>query len=366
VKNLRMPSIFDEYNSVQIRWDFLLQLQENYSLQKHNTLGLDVRARYLVVARNKNQLAEAIEFARERSVKVLVLGGGSNIVFTGDFDGLVLMPDIRGVDTSAVDVKSAHPDFQQLVIGAGENWHGLVRRTLEMGFSGLENLSMIPGLAGASPIQNIGAYGQELEKVFIQLEAMDAATGEELIFDHAGCEFGYRQSIFKTTLRDRLVITSITLALSKEFIPILGYKDLGEELDRGKISALTAVDVSNAVMAIRSRKLPDPMVLGNVGSFFKNPDVSLEQFEHIKKTHSSVPSRQQDDSHFKIPAAWLIEEAGMKGVSVGDAMVSEQHALVIVNRGNASPEDISALSKEIEHRIHDQFGISLDMEPVRY
>ena len=162
-----MPSIFDGYNSLQIRWDFLLLLQENYSLQKHNTFGLDVRARYLVVARSKNQLAEAIAFARERSVKVLVLGGGSNIVFKGDFDGLVLMPDIRGVDTSPVDVKSAHPVVQQVVIGAGENWHGIVRRTLEMGFSGLENLSMIPGLAGASPMQNIGAYGQELEKVFI-------------------------------------------------------------------------------------------------------------------------------------------------------------------------------------------------------
>jgi len=343
-----------------------LLLQENYSLRKHNTLGLDVRARYLVAARNKNQLAEAIAFAREKSIKVLLLGGGSNIVFTGDFDGLVLMPDIRGVDVSAVDVKSAHPGVRQVVIGAGENWHGLVRRTLEMGFSGLENLSMIPGLSGAAPIQNIGAYGQELEKVFIQLEAIDTTTGEELIFDHAGCEFGYRQSIFKTTLRDRFVIMRITLALSTEFSPILGYRDLDEELDSRNITAPSAVHVSDAVMAIRSRKLPDPAVLGNVGSFFKNPNVSLAHFEHIKKTHSSVPSRQQDDSHFKIPAAWLIEEAGLKGVSVGDAMVSEQHALVIVNQGEASPEDILALAKEIEHQIHDQFGISLDMEPVLY
>jgi UDP-N-acetylmuramate dehydrogenase len=343
-----------------------LLLQENYRLRKHNTLGLDVRARYLVIARNKNQLAEAIAFARKRNIKVLVLGGGSNIVLTGDFDGLVLMPDIRGVDVSTADVKSTHPGVQQLEIGAGENWHGLVRQTLEMGFSGLENLSMIPGLAGASPIQNIGAYGQELEKVFIQLEAMDTATGEELIFDHAACEFGYRQSIFKTTLRDKLVITRITLALSTEYTPILGYKDLGEQLGSRNITAPNAVDVSDAVMAIRSRKLPDPAVLGNVGSFFKNPDVSPKQFEHIKKMHPSVPSRQQDDSHFKIPAAWLIEVAGMKGVSVGDAMVSEQHALVIVNRGNASPGDILALAKEIEHRVHDQFGISLDMEPVLY
>jgi UDP-N-acetylmuramate dehydrogenase len=242
----------------------------------------------------------------------------------------------------------------------------LVRRSLEMGFSGLENLSMIPGLAGASPIQNIGAYGQELEKVFIKLEAMDTTTGELLIFDHAACEFGYRQSIFKSTLRDKFVITRITLALSTEFAPNLEYKELSEELDRGAVSAPNAVDVSDAVMAIRSRKLPDPAVLGNVGSFFKNPDVSLEQVERIKKIHPNVPSRQQDDFQFKIPAAWLIEEAGMKGVSVGDAMVSEQHALVIVNRGKASSEEVLALRKEIEHRVHDQFGISLDMEPVLY
>jgi UDP-N-acetylmuramate dehydrogenase len=225
---------------------------------------------------------------------------------------------------------------------------------------------MIPGLAGASPIQNIGAYGQELEKVFIKLEAMDTTTGEELIFDHAACEFGYRQSIFKSTLRDKFVITRITLALSTEFAPILEYKELREELDRGAFSAPNAVEVSDAVMTIRSRKLPDPAVLGNVGSFFKNPDVSQEQVERIKKMYPNVPSRQQDEFQFKIPAAWLIEEAGLKGVSVGDAMVSEQHALVIVNRGKASPEEILALRKEIEHRVHDQFGISLDMEPVLY
>lgn len=341
-------------------------LHENDSLLKRNTLGLDVRARYLVVARDKSQVAEALTFAGEKNLKVLVLGGGSNIVFTGDFDGLVLIPDIRGIDVIGVDDKSVYTDVQHVVIGAGENWHQLVRKTLELGLCGLENLSMIPGLVGASPIQNIGAYGQELENVFVHLEAMDIKSGEELTFDNASCEFGYRQSIFKASLRDKLVVTSITLALSNKFVPMLGYGALGEELHKHKITVPSAFDVSDAVMSIRSRKLPDPAVIGNVGSFFKNPPVTREQFLSIQTIHPGIPSHQTGDFHYKIPAAWLIEEVGMKGVSVGDAMVSEQHALVIVNQGKASPGDILSLRKKIEHRVYDQFGIHLEMEPVLY
>lgn len=336
-----------------------MHIQENYSLLQRNTLGLDVRARYFMVARDKDQLAEGLAFADDKNLKLLVLGEGSNIVFTGHFEGLILIPDFKGIHMREVDAST-----RQVVIGAGESWHRLVRKTLESGLSGLENLSMIPGLVGASPIQNIGAYGQELEKVFIELEAVDIATGEELIFDNTSCEFGYRQSIFKAGLKGRMVVTSITLSLSTEFVPILGYRDLVEELDRHKITSPNAVEVSNAVMAIRSRKLPNPALIGNVGSFFKNPEVSAEQFAQIQTIRPDVPSHQQGNSHFKIPAAWLIEEAGMKGASVGDALVSTQHALVIVNRGKARPKDILSLRKEIEHRVHDHFGIHLEMEPV--
>lgn len=328
--------------------------QENYNLLQHNTLGLDVRARYFLVAQDKFQLIEALALASKKNLTVLVLGAGSNIVFTGDFDGLVLIPNIRGVEVKG----------HQVVIGAGENWHQLVRNTLDQGLSGLENLSMIPGLVGAAPIQNIGAYGQELANVFVQLEALDIGSGEEMTFDGSSCEFGYRDSIFKNQLRGAVVITGITLALATEFVPILAYKDLGEELDSRKISEPTAVEVSDAVMSIRRRKLPDPALTGNVGSFFKNPVVTQEQLTSIEARHSKVPLRQQDDIHYKIPAAWLIEQAGMKGASVGDAMVSEQHSLVIVNLGNAGPADITRLREEIQHRVHDQFGLHLEMEPV--
>ena len=331
-------------------------LQENFKLTRLNTLGLDASARYFCRAQSQQDLSEVLAFAREEKLSILVLGGGSNIVFSGNIDGLVLMLDFRGVQV----------DGQKVIAGAGENWHWLVRHTLQTGLFGLENLSLIPGLVGAAPIQNIGAYGQELDRVFVELAATDLATGEEVQFTSSDCCFGYRHSIFKDELKDRMAITRITLRLSPDFKPILGYQDVADELDSRGQSSPVAMDVSDAVIAVRQRKLPDPGKLGNVGSFFKNPELQSQKLEILRQSWPDVPSRQLPDGVHKIPAAWLIEQAGMKGLSIGDAMVSTQHALVIVNQGNASSSDILALSAKVAKQVLDEFGIELEMEPVLY
>ncbi|MCZ6502787.1 MAG: UDP-N-acetylmuramate dehydrogenase [Gammaproteobacteria bacterium] len=333
-----------------------MQLQENFSLAKHNTLGLDISTRYFCRAHCQQELSEVLAFAREEKLRILVLGGGSNIVFTKNFDGLVLMLDFRGVQV----------DGQKVTVGAGENWHWLVRHTLQRGLFGLENLSLIPGLAGAAPIQNIGAYGQELDQVFVELEATDLSTGEEINFTSSDCCFGYRHSIFKDELKDRMAITHITLRLCSDFTPILNYQDVVNELESLGEGIPTATDISDAVIAVRKRKLPNPDKQGNVGSFFKNPEMQSQKLEKFKQRWPDVPSRQLQSGVHKIPAAWLIEKAGMKGMSIGDAAVSTLHALVIVNRGNASSGDVLGLGARVEKQVLAEFGIRLEIEPVFY
>lgn len=333
-----------------------LRLQENFNLATYNTLGLAVSARYFCKVQSQLDLSEVLAFAREEKLRILVLGGGSNIVFSGNFDGLVLMLDFRGVRI----------DGQSVTVGAGENWHWLVRHTLQAGLFGLENLSLIPGLVGAAPIQNIGAYGQELERVFVKLAATDLSTGEETNFTSSDCRFGYRHSIFKDELKDRMAITQITLRLCSDFRPILSYQDVTDELGKRGGSESMAMGISDAVIAVRQRKLPDPDKLGNVGSFFKNPEMQSQKLERLKQRWPKLPSRRLHNGAHKIPAAWLIEKAGMKGKSIGDAMVSTQHALVIVNQGNASSKEILALAARVEQQVLVEFDIQLEMEPVLY
>jgi|TARA_B100002003_G_scaffold237320_1_gene254281 UDP-N-acetylmuramate dehydrogenase len=333
-----------------------LLFHENFSLATHNTLGLDIRARYFCSAENLQDLSEVLAFARDGKLEILVLGGGSNVVFSGDFDGLVLRIDFQGMEF----------DDQKVVVGAGVNWHRLVQHSLERELFGLENLSLIPGLAGAAPIQNIGAYGQELDGVFVALAATDLSTGEELVLTRSDCHFGYRNSIFKGELKDRVAITQITLQLSSDFLPILEYQELVNELERRKIDLPTALDISDAVVAIRKHKLPDPSVVGNAGSFYKNPELSSQTLANLRHSCPNVPSHKTEQGLHKVPAAWLIEQAGMKGESVGDALVSTQHALVIVNKGNARCHDVLALAAKIEQQVQSQFGVLLEMEPVLY
>ena len=331
-------------------------ISENINLATCNTFHIDVNARYFCDVASDDELIDALSFARARDIEVIVLGGGSNIIFTQSFDGLVLRPAYKGVKISG----------ETITIGAGENWHAMVRYCLEQGLSGIENLSLIPGSCGAAPIQNIGAYGQEFADVFIGLQGFHRHTGEKLKMNKEDCIFAYRDSVFKQQLKEKIIISEITLKLSKEYMPVVGYQGIEAILTENDISSPTAMDVSDAVMALRKRKLPDPVEQGNAGSFFKNPIISLELLETFGKDWPNMPSHRGQDGLYKIPAAWLIENSGMKGHRIGDASVSLQHALVIVNEGNATGIDVLALRDEIQSRVEREFGLVLEVEPTFY
>jgi len=289
----------------------------------------------------------------------LVLGGGSNLLLTGDFDGLVLHMGNKGIgiigeDRNAVYVKAA----------AGECWHQFVLWTLQQGLGGLENLSLIPGSVGAAPIQNIGAYGVELKDRFHALTAFDFETGQTFVLDNAACRFGYRDSIFKREMRENAVVLDVTFALPKQWQPSVQYAELAQELAVRSLEAPTPEQISQAIIAIRSRKLPDPAVIGNAGSFFKNPVVSKERRDALFSRFPALVSYPQADGSFKLAAGWLIDQCGWKGKSLGLAGVYEKQALVLVNRGGATGEEIAQLAKAIQEDVLSTFGVMLDPEPV--
>lgn len=331
-----------------------LEIQQDRELTSLNTLGLPVRAEYFVSARSEQDVSEALEYARDNSLPVTVLGGGSNVVFTGDRRGLVIFVALPGILF----------DNERVEAGAGENWHHTVLASLEQGLSGIENLSLIPGSVGAAPIQNIGAYGAELAAVFDSLTAIDRGTLEVVEMTRSDCRFGYRDSIFKGDLRERMVITRVRLALRSTFEPNLTYEALHRELDHCT-GELTPLAISEAVCAIRRRKLPDPERQGNVGSFFKNPVVTAHVLAALQREYGDVPHWAFGDGH-KLAAGWLIEQCGLKGVTRGGAMISSRHALVIVNRGDATPRDVVELAGHVQARVQESFDIALEIEPVLY
>lgn len=336
--------------------DVTLEIQPHQSLAGLNTLGLDVTAEHLVVVRSEAEIREALTFARDRSMAVTVLGGGSNVVLAGNIAGLVIVVGIPGILFDG-DVVEA---------GAGEAWHQLVLSSLEQGLCGVENLSLIPGSVGAAPIQNIGAYGAELDAVFDSLTAVDRATLDVVTFDRAQCEFGYRDSIFKRSAIDQFIITSVRLTLSHQFTANLAYDELKRELDEQGV-APTARLVSETVCRIRARKLPDPRHIGNVGSFFKNPVVTNEMLGNIRRSHPGVRAWPQGESHSKVAAGWLIEASGLKGHHVGGAAMSSQHALVMINaEGKATPGHVMSLASEVKKAVADRFDVELEIEPVVY
>ncbi|RJG05575.1 UDP-N-acetylmuramate dehydrogenase [Noviherbaspirillum cavernae] len=336
-----------------------LPIQYDYSLRANNTFGIDAKAHAYLPVDSVEMLESVRRDASLRALPRMVLGGGSNIVLTRDFPGIVLHMCGKGIEVVGHDMNATH-----VRAAAGENWHGFVQWTLQNGLNGLENLSLIPGSVGAAPIQNIGAYGVEIKDCFHELTAFDLESGRTFTIDKAGCAFGYRDSIFKRQLHDRAVILDVTFALPKQWRPNLQYADVVQEIDARKIATPTARDISDAVIAIRTRKLPDPAVIGNAGSFFKNPIVSAAQRDALLERYPRMVSYAQSDESCKLAAGWLIDQCGWKGRSLGRAGVYEKQALVLVNRGGASGREVERLASAIQADVKAKFGVMLEPEPV--
>lgn len=333
-----------------------MNIQENISLKDHNTFGIDVKARFFVEITGLVQLQKVLDL--KAYPKKFMIGGGSNMLLTKDIDALVMHIQLKGISLVHED-----EDTVEIKVMAGENWHELVMWSLEQGYGGLENLSLIPGNVGTTPIQNIGAYGVELKDVFVSCAAMDIKTGELQGFDREACKFGYRDSIFKQEAKDKYIITSVNLKLTKKgHVLHTGYGSIEKELREKGIVHPTIKDVSDAVISIRQSKLPDPKKIGNSGSFFKNPIISKKTFDKFIKKHPGAPFYEMEENEYKIPAGWLIEQCGFKGKRFGDAGVHEKQALVLVNYGNATGKEILALAQNIQDEVKKKYNIKIQPE----
>ena len=341
-------------------------LEEHVSLRPYNTFGLDVRARYFARFASVEVLRQLLARPEAQAGPLLILGGGSNLLLTQDFGGVVLKNELKGLEISGED-----PDTHTALLraGAGEGWHGLVEYALSEGLSGVENLSLIPGTVGAAPLQNIGAYGAELQDTFERLEALEISTGRLRVFSKEDCGFGYRESVFKSALKNQFVVTAVVLRLHRAAAarPVnSSYGAIRDTLaDLGIATEPTPRDVSAAVVHIRRSKLPDPAEIGNAGSFFKNPEVSQRKFDELKTRYPALPGYPVPGG-VKVPAGWLIEQAGFKGLrrgaGAGTHGVHAQQALVLVNHGGATGQELRALAEEIIRAVGTQFGIELHPE----
>ena len=331
----------------------VLNFQKDVSLLPYNTFGIDVKSKKFVSVRSTDELKAVLNQNQEK--RLLVLGGGSNLLLTKDFDGLTLRIENRGIQIVHEEQRSA-----KVKVAAGENWHYFVMWCLDNDLGGIENLALIPGSVGAAPIQNIGAYGVELSQVFESCEALSIETGELKIFNIEECEFGYRNSIFKNSLKEQYIITSVQFNLSKApHQTNTSYKELSEKFD-GKSPSIQSI--AQAVVEIRSAKLPDPGQIGNSGSFFKNPVIPSKQFTELQQQYPEIPHYPDQGGKIKIPAAWLIDSLGYKGYRVNDAGVHQKQALVLVNYGNASGTEIQKIAYEIRDKILENFAINLEFE----
>ncbi len=336
-------------------------MQENRSLKAYNTFGVDVSAKYFVEVSYVEELIEIFKNAptqKRSNSKTLFLGGGSNILLTKDFDGLVIQLNLKGISEEIVNENEVLVTSQ-----TGENWHEFVAYCLNKNYGGLENLSLIPGNVGTSPMQNIGAYGTEIKDTFVRCKVLNLETLEVEEFDHEKCNFGYRESIFKREGKGKYVILEVTFKLTrKEHLIKTEYGAIQSELANLGIENPTIQEVSKAVINIRQSKLPDPKVLGNAGSFFKNPTIALSQFEDLKEKFSTIPGYPNGD-FVKVPAGWLIEQCGWKGKQIGNVASHELQSLVIVNKtGNASGKEIFDFSTMIIESVKEKFGIELERE----
>ncbi|MCA8829909.1 UDP-N-acetylmuramate dehydrogenase [Hymenobacter pini] len=333
------------------------QLDQAVSLRPYNTFGLDVKARLFARFTSVEELRALLALPEVQQAEKLILGGGSNLLFTQDFDGVVLKNEIRGLEVAGQDEDSA-----LVRAGAGELWHDLVQFTLDQELNGIENLSLIPGTVGAAPLQNIGAYGAELKDTFDHLEALELATGQVRTFSASECGFGYRESVFKGPLKNQYVVTGLVLRLHRRPQPNVSYGAIQTTLeDMGIGGEPTPRQVSEAVMHIRRSKLPDPTQIGNAGSFFKNPEVSQAKFDELRAQHPGIPGYPVPGG-VKVPAGWLIEQCGWKGLRRGPHGVHDKQALVLVNHGGAQGHDIRELAYDIIASVREKFGIELHPE----
>ena len=333
-----------------------MEILHDFSIKNYNTFGIEAKAKQFVNVQNVSELKSILE--QNKLEKKFILGGGSNMLLTQDIDALVIHVDLKGKK-----IVQENDDFVWVESQAGENWHEFVLWTIDHNFGGLENMSLIPGNVGTTPIQNIGAYGTEIKDTFVSCEALAIDNQEIKVFTKEECHFGYRESVFKNEVKDQYIITSVVFKLTKRNHKInTSYGDILGELEKNNIYNPTLKDVSNAVIAIRQSKLPDPKELGNSGSFFKNPILLKADFEKIPQQFPEMKYYDVSETEVKVPAGWLIEQAGFKGKRFGDAGIHKNQALVLVNYGNATGQEILAVSKNIQDTVFKTFGIHIEAE----
>lgn len=333
-----------------------MKIEHNFSLKNYNTFGIEAKAKCFVAVHSINDLKTVLK--ENQHEKKFILGGGSNMLLTQDIDALVIHIDLKGKKVINED-----NDFVWVEAMAGENWHEFVLWNIIQNYGGLENMSLIPGNVGTTPVQNIGAYGAEIKDTFIHCEAINIATQEIKTFSNHDCKFGYRESVFKQELKDQYIITKVVFKLTKNNHKInIAYGDIMGELSKNNIENPNIKQVSDAVIAIRKSKLPDPKELGNSGSFFKNPIISSDLFLKVQTKFPDIKSYKISETEVKVPAGWLIEQAGFKGKRFGDAGVHKNQALVLVNYGNATGLEILAVSKDIQATVFEKFGITIEAE----
>jgi UDP-N-acetylmuramate dehydrogenase len=332
-------------------------LKQDFNLRQYNTFNIEVFCKYFTEVSDLNDFLDIIKLSEFRHSEKLILGGGSNILFSKDFDGFVLKNNIK-----SIQIIAESEDDVYVKVGAGEVWHEFVMWCIERNFAGVENLSLIPGNVGASPMQNIGAYGVEIKDVFHSLEAVNIETGQLKNFSLSECEFGYRESVFKRKLRNQFLITSVTYKLNKKPKFNISYGTISQELERIGVKELSIKAISDAVISIRRSKLPSPNEIGNAGSFFKNPEVTKEFHRELKISYPDIVAHEQASGNIKLAAGWLIEHAGWKGYKHGNAGVHDKQALVLVNHGGAKGKEIFDLSTKIMDSVFSKFGVSLERE----
>ena len=333
-----------------------MKIQTNFSLKKYNTFGIEAKAQEFVAVHSIPELKTILD--QNQSKNKFILGGGSNMLLTKDIEALVIHIDLKGKK-----IIEQNEDYVWVSCEAGENWHEFVLWTINQNFGGLENMSLIPGNVGTTPVQNIGAYGTEIKDTFVSCQALNIATQEGKTFTNEQCHFGYRESIFKNEVKDQFIITSVQFKLTKRNHKInISYGDIAKELEKVTDTTPTLKQISDAVIAIRRSKLPDPKELGNSGSFFKNPILLKSEFSAIHQKFPEMKYFEISETEVKVPAGWLIEQAGFKGKRFGDAGIHVNQALVLVNYGTATGQEILAVSKNIQQTIYETFGIHIEAE----